>query len=93
MGMSTYIIGYKPPDKKWNEMKEVWDSCEKANIDIPEEVLDFFEGETPTDLGVEVNLEKLDCVQEVKEDMREGFQVDITKIPKDVKYIKFVNSY
>jgi hypothetical protein len=121
--MSTYVIGFRPPDAKWLKMKEVYDACEAAGISIPDEVDDFFNGEPPDEAGVRVDLEdakeyeqpamiqngggfmvpapasnkpkkkKLGCVKPWHDDMQEGFEVDVTKLPKDVTIIRFYNSY
>jgi len=77
MGMSTFVLGFKPPDNKWKEMKAVWDSCEKADIEIPDEVEEFFDGEKPDAAGVEIDLENDDCCKEYNEDMRDGFEIEI----------------
>lgn len=93
MSMSTHIIGFKPPNEKWKQMKAVWDACETAKTPIPQEVLNFFNHEPPDDDGVEINLETHPCCEEYDEDMSEGFQIEIDKLPKDIKIIRFVNSY
>lgn len=36
---------------------------------------------------------KIGCVKPYSDDMQEGFEVDVTKLPKDVTIIRFVNSY
>jgi hypothetical protein len=47
MGMSTHVVGFKPPDEKWRKMKAVWDACEAAGTDPPAAVSKFFEGDVP----------------------------------------------
>ena len=59
MSMSTYVIGFQSPDEKWQRMKAVWDACEKADIEVPQEVRDFFDGE-PDEKGVTVSLTTTD---------------------------------
>lgn len=93
MGMSTHIEFFKPPDEKWKQMKAVWDACEKAGIDPPEEVDDFFEGEAPNEAGVSVDAEDSEAVEEVDDGDSRGFKVDVTKLPKDVRFIIFTNSW
>ena len=94
MGMSTHVIGFKPPDAKWKKMKEARDACEEAGIDIPDDIDDFFDGEPPDDNGVEIWLEKEECCSEWDDgDMRAGFEIDVDKLPKDVKIIRVYNSY
>ena len=100
MSMSTFIIGFKPPDDKWKKMKAIWDTCEIGGVDIPQEVMNFFNGMPPDDSGVEVKLENTSCCCEYQEDMRDGFEIDIAgfeidiaKLPKDIKKIRFWNSW
>jgi len=93
MSMSTFVKGFRPPDVKWDQMKSAWDACEAAGIDIPDDVSKFFGYEVPDDAGIEIDLENHECCQEYNEDMRVGFQIDISKLPPNIKYIRFVNSY
>lgn len=93
MSMSTHIKGFRPPDEQWKKMKEVWDACDRAGVDPPEEVSDFFNDEAPDSTGVEIELENYEGVKPYNGEMEEGFQVDISKLPKDIKYIRFYNSY
>jgi len=38
-------------------MLSVWNACETARVEIPDEVIDFFDGEYPMDKpGMEVSL-------------------------------------
>ena len=89
MSMSTHVIGFKPPDEKWKKMKAIWDSCENANIEIPQEVMEYFSYETPDISGVEVEIN----AEEWDDEGRAGYQIHIDKIPKDVKTIRFYNSW
>lgn len=93
MSMSTFVMGFRPPDEKWKKMKAIWDSCKKAGVEAPKEVDSFFGGEPPDDSGVEVKLEGTLCCREYREEMRDGFEIEISKLPKDIKIIRFVNSY
>jgi len=97
MGMTTSIVGFKPlnepSDAAWQAMKKVWNSCVEANIDIPDEVLDFFEGQPPNDYGTNIDLEGAPGVREYHNGMDSGFEVEVNKIPKDIKVIRFYNSF
>ncbi len=92
MGMSTHIIGFKPPDEKWRQMKAVWDAVDAAKVDIPKMVYDYFEGSPPDVAGVEVELEG-NAAQEWHDEYRSGFEVDLSKLPDGVKTIRFYNSW
>lgn len=93
MSHSLHVVGVKPPDEKWKSMKKVWDSCRDAGVDPPEKVEQFFRGEAPDDAGVLMSLDDEPCTREYSADMRAGFDIDLTKIPKDVKVLRFFVSY
>lgn len=89
MSMSTYVVGVIPANEKFDAMKEIWDLCEAQDIIAPEEVLDFFNGETPDEAGIVKQIQST----EYSGEMEAGLEVDITKLPKDVTIIRFYNSY
>jgi hypothetical protein len=89
MGMSTHVIGFAPADEKWRAMKAIWDSCRAAEIPVPSEVEKFFNYEEPDERGVEVELPSTKW----SDDFREGFEVEVSKIPAHVKVIRFYNSW
>lgn len=93
MGMSTSIVGIMPADEKFLKMKAIWELCEETGVDIPDEVDDFFEGEPPSDKGVKVYLGGHDSVSEFRNDYSDGFDVEIAKLPKNIKFIRFYNSW
>lgn len=93
MSMSTHVVGFAPPDEKWQKMKAVWDACAAAKIPVPDEVDRFFNFNVPDSSGVEIELENLECVSEYRAEMVDGFQIDLSKLPPNVKFIRFFNSY
>lgn len=93
MSMSTHVIGFKPPDEKWKKMKAVYDACRAASVRPPKDVEDFFCDGSPDDQGVEVDLEKHSCTKEYSYDMRQGYEIDLKKLPPDVTVIRFYNSH
>lgn len=96
MGMSTHVVGFKPPDDKWRKMKAAYEACQMAGIDPPEEVEDFFDGEPPDDNGVEIDesaLAESGALREWKDEYREGFEIDVPKLPPDVTVVRFYNSW
>ncbi len=97
MGMSTNVIGFRPPDDQWKKMKAIWDSCKEAGIDPPEEVEDFFESD-PDEKGIEIKLSALsddshECCTEWSNANAEGYEVEVSKIPKNITHIRFYNSW
>lgn len=90
MSMSMHVIGLKPVDEKWLKFKAIWDACESAKVKVPKEIVDFFDDCYPRDdTGIEVDID----FKKYNDDMREGFDVDISTLPKDVKIIRFYCSW
>ena len=89
MSMSSNVIGFKPPDEKWRQMKLVYDACRTAGVDVPETVNEFFNHEKPDDMGVVVEIP----FHEYRDDMQEGFEVHLLELPADIRVIRFFNSY
>ena len=74
-------------------MKQIWDTCDETNITIPDEVMKFFNYDSPGDKpGMEVDL--ADSTKKWSDsDMCEGYEIDISKIPADVKFIRVMTCY
>jgi hypothetical protein len=95
MGMSTHVVGFIPPDSKFDEMKKIWDLCSASDVEIPTEVGDFFNWETPDAAGVEIDIEAFvsrDCGHECQD----GWEIDLNILSNShphIKKIRFVNSY
>lgn len=100
MGMSMHVIGFKPPDETWEKMKAVWDACTAADLAPPPAVEEFFDWKKPDGSGVKIDLrgsacceEYEACCEEYEEGGKVGFEIDLSKLPADVKVIRFYNSW
>jgi hypothetical protein len=89
MGMSTHVMGFRPPNEKWKKMKKIWDSCQEAGVPVPKEVAKFFDDCEPDPAGVEVEIK----THTYRDESRDGYEVHLAEIPKDVTLIRFFNSY
>lgn len=89
MGMSTRVVGIKPPTAEYRKMAEVWRTCTEANVPIPRVVSDFFEDTTPDPAGMEV---EVPCTPYTTE-YASGFEVPVKTLPKGVTVIRFYNSW
>lgn len=89
MGMSTHVVGFKPPDEKFMKMLAAWKACEAAGVDPPKDVRKFFNDGQPDEAGVEVVVK----ATEWHGDEGDGFEVDLRTIDPDVKIIRFFNSW
>ena len=94
MGMSTHIIGFRPADEKWKAMKAAYEACEAAGVSPPDEVAEFFCDEPPGDRpGMEVDIEDSDAIREWSIDSMSGYEIDLTKIQRDVSVIRVYNAW
>lgn len=91
MGMSTYVYGIRPPDETWKKMKAVWDACNDAGVDLPQDVRDFFAGDDPHDDGVKVDIDAAEHWDEQGDAIE--YEIMVDEIPEGVKSIRFVNSW
>lgn len=81
MSLSLFVLGIVPPDEKFKKMKQIYDLCIETNIYPPREVEEFFDDQTPNEMGIEVSL-----VADVCNDCE--IIIDVQKIPKNVRFIK-----
>lgn len=95
MGMCTYVIGFKPVDEKYKNMRSVYDACKNAGVEIPKEVRDFFCDSEPDDAGVRIDELPQECKKEFEcsKSCSSGIEIDIVRLPKDVTIIRFINSW
>jgi hypothetical protein len=94
MSMSTYVRGFRPADEKWKKMKKIWYACQEAGVDVPDEVDDFFDGDKPDEAGVEIKLNsKTGCKEWSDGNGRDGIEITLDNLPKNVTVIRFVNSW
>ena len=86
MSISTHFVAFRPPDEKWQRMKEVYDACKKAGINIPKEVGEFFEYENPDPNGVQVDIEQ--AVEDWNDGDMYGYEIDLSKLPDNTRYVR-----
>ena len=95
MGVSYYVIGIKPADEKYNQMKTIYELCESVGVQVPKEVIEFFSGTTPGIRGLETYLSEMEPDPLVITDTSEDdyrLIVDLRKLPDDIKILAFVVS-
>lgn len=95
MSMSTHVIGIKEPTEEFRKKYEAYRACEAAGVRPPKEVADFFDGvgfQYIDSTGMEVELDK-SCAREWKADMKEGYEIEVAKIPAGVTRVRVYNSW
>ena len=93
MSSTIVVAGIKPPDEKWRKMKDVWDSCIKAGVAVPKDVIDFFGDTSPDEKGVVEDITLYDYVRKFETDYQDGVEIELDKISPDVKFLRVYISY
>jgi hypothetical protein len=75
-------------------MKAVYDACHSAGVPAPREVVAFFGNASPKDRGMAVEIEGCDAVKRMWfDESREGFEIELGKLPSDISVIRFYNAW
>lgn len=104
MGMSTHVVGIRNLDGKFKNMLAVKNACVQAGIDFPLEVIEYFEANGVSEFDMHMEDEDLademvtiDINEEAwssyQREMRDGCEIDITKLSPEIKAIRFYNSW
>jgi hypothetical protein len=96
MSMNSHVIGLKEPTEEFQKKYRAYQACVEAGIDPPKTIIDFFDGLSFRSIdatGMEVDLSKSGAVTEWKGDSKNGFEIEVAKIPAGVTRIRFYNSW
>lgn len=87
MSISMYVIGLRDEtDPNHIKMVKAKDALDNAGVKWPMEIYDYFDGSKDSDVPLEVEIEK----EEWRNDDYSGYEIDINKIPKNVKKIRIM---
>lgn len=92
MGMSTHVVGFIPRDEKWEKYEAIYRSCEEAGVEPPDEVMEFFEWESPLGKPGQV-VDISQAVEDFAGEAEYGFTVNLSELPKNVTAVRFFNSW
>lgn len=92
MSMSTRVLGIVKGDDEWRRMKDVWDACQAAKVEVPREVEHYFRGYSPQVEGVEVDVRPA-VTRDTSQNARDRWVVDLSKLPPGVVVLVFENSW
>lgn len=95
MSVSLSISGIKPADDDFRKKLAAYRACETAGIGIPSALSDFFNNEKPDEKGVVIEISKYSSNKDIKDAISEyhgdysgGYDIDLTKLPKDIKILR-----
>ena len=96
MSMNSHVKGIKEPTEEYQKKYRAYQACVEAGIDPPKAIIDFFDGiafDYIDATGMEVDLRASGAIVEWKGDSKDGFEVEVAKIPAGVTRIRFYNSW
>lgn len=96
MGMSSIVKGVRDLDGKFASMMKIKLACDEAEVDYPIEVREYFRFPDGPEDYLRREMEEVslcDCVEQYFRDGTHGFEVDLSKVPEEVKSIRFENNY
>jgi len=92
MGVDLGVKGIRDLDGKFAEMMKIKKLCEKSKISYPIEVQQYFGpsiGEDEELITEEMSdIDINGCMKEWGNEYAQGYEIDVKKIPKDVKKIR-----
>ena len=97
MSESISVTAFRDMDGEFQRMLEAKRYCEAHGFSYPKEVQDYFGGDVEEaeddlrDSMLEVPLG--DIVQEYESEGSDGYEVDVTRLPKEVKTLRFSRSW
>lgn len=92
MSMSTHVVGIRPANERWQQMKAAYDACVTAGVTVPSPVVQFFDGRDPDPAGVVVELPAA-AVKDWTGRSAQGIEVSLAHLPEDVSVVRFYNSW
>jgi len=98
MGMSTHIEAFIPDtDSEYIKHKEILEVCAKNEVTLPKETAEYFGDDFPQryllDEKLSVALKEGEHYNNWSDESSEGFELDLTKLPKGVTKLRFYNNW
>ena len=88
MSVSMFIRAIKPANEKHHQMMNIYCLCKKSGVSIPPEVSEYFGETEPKELGVVIDHYDLPEACRQKLDGGDCYQIDLSTLPKDVRYLE-----
>ncbi len=102
MSMSTHVVGVRDLDGEFAKWAKIKEACDEAGSGYPQQMVEYFRRvsrmspvEALEDLRREAQEMNIDAAvsRDPSRDSYDTWVVDLSKLPADVKAIRFSNSY
>ena len=86
MSVSYFVRGMMEPTEDYKKKYAAFKACKEADIEIPQQLWDYFGDDVPSEEGVSVKIPYEEKVG--NGDMT--YEVDISKLPPQVTKVQFI---
>lgn len=80
-------------DQEYLKHKDLWVICNRSGVSLPIETQEYFEGCDEPEDKLRIELKSMVHYMEYNNDMKDGYDVFIDKLPKGVTQIRFIIDY
>jgi hypothetical protein len=92
--MSTHIVGVRNLDGQFTNMMKVKKACDMAGIGYPQEISKYFKHPQESEQYLRLEMEEMEIkFKEISENGTVCYEVNLKDLPKEVKSIRFSNSW
>ena len=97
MSMSTHIQAFRDMNGEFKKMLEILLFCREKGVSLPKEVEEYFgdnadyDEDEIKDEMLEIDITSL--VRDWTSTSADGYEVDVKDLPKEVKTLRFYNSW
>ena len=89
---SYEVQGLVLGDETFEKQKKIWRLCEEIGVSIPDEVMAYFDHANPR-FTSRMKFDISSAVERTIYNNNIAYQVDLEKIPSNVKFIRFIIKY
>lgn len=98
MGMSTHIEAFMPDtDADFQKHKKILQMCLENEVSLPKETALYFGQEEPEeyllDEKLSVSLKENVHYKDWSDESSQGYEVDLSKLPKGITKLRFYNNW
>lgn len=97
MSMSTHVIAFRDMDGEFKRILEAKKFCDERHLSYPKEVEAYFRGYAGiSENGLReqfltVNIDTI--LTRWQDESSAGYELEVTQLPKEVKILRFYNSW
>jgi hypothetical protein len=89
--MDLRVVGIVKPDEQYKKNLKAWEALTEAGIEIPEQLLEYFNDEEPDGKGIIIPLKGI--LKDFKGTYLEGFDINISELVKNFPQVQIIRIY